>query len=71
MGQDERSGKSRAQNVSGDGSGTPPEMNQGGFNRGGNRGGYGRQQGGYGGRLQGGYGGRQQGGYGGNQGGYR
>merc|ERR1740116_494082 len=50
MGQDERSGKSRAQNVSGDGSGTPPEMNQGGFNRGGNRGGYGRQQGGYGGR---------------------
>merc|ERR1740123_2398033 len=59
MGQDNRTGKERAQNVTGDGTGTPPEMNSGG------QGGYGNQggQGGYGGN-QGGYQGQQQGGRG-------
>jgi len=79
--QDERSGKTRAVNVEGDGTGTPaPERNNdsnfgGGnqrFGRGGNSGGgYGGNSGGYGGNSggYGGQGGNSGGGYGGNSGG--
>jgi len=64
--EDERSGKTRAVNVEGDGSGTPaPERNNDNF--GGGRGGFGGNSGGgYGGQQQGG----NSGGYGGNSGGY-
>jgi len=76
---DDRSGKPRAINVVGDGSGQPAQSGGFGGGRGGGYGGGrsggrnnygGNRQGGYSGGQSGGYGQQQSGGYGGQQGGY-